>query len=485
MDTSHMGKIVMVCIAAGTRRVALAIVLGLLVAPGALTLLAGCTTAANGAANVGIGGDARAMPPAPEAAAPAPAFAPSVDHHLHLLSPAAAAFRTPPLLPEIGIPAEIAALLRERERHWNNERALAGLYTEGALYFGGGTGGWARGRESVARHVEWSFVGPYRLKPTRFSRENASATVAGYLVKGDGSDRHLGFFLLALSRSTGGSWRIAAETFHDQAPRFETPSLAAELVASLDAAGIARGVVLSNAYYFDGPRWDATSEPAAELYRKVRAENDWTAEQVAQFPDRLVAFCSFNAVQPYALQELERCAASGRFRGLKLHFNAAQLKFADPEQVARVRHVMEAANRHRLPIIMHVRPGNVYGREEAQVLLRQIVSAAPDVPIQIAHLWGGESFSSAALAVYADAIASGDQAARNLYFDVSGVTYYGRAENMQEIVARMRQIGMDRMLYASDSPPAEAWEALRTRVPLTAAELRTIATNVAPYMRTP
>lgn len=450
-----------------------------------LMLLAGCSTPANELLSAGGSANAESLPAARDKAAPAAAFGPLVDHHLHLLSPAAAAFITPPLLPEIGVPAEFATLLRDRERHWNNEGALASLYTENALYFGGGTAGWAQGRKAVARHAEWSFVAPYRLKPTRFSRENSSATLAGYLVKADGSDRHLGFFLLALVRSSDGRWRIGAETFHNQAPGFEKPSLAAQLVASLDAVGIKRGVVLSNAYYFDGPRWDATVTPAAELYPMVRAENDWAADQVSQFPDRLVAFCSFNALQPYALEELERCANSRRFRGLKLHFNAAQLKFADPKQVAKVRRVMEAANRHRLPIIMHVRPGNMYGRKEAEIFLRQILAAAPDVPIQIAHLWGGESFSSAALAVYADAVAAADPATRNLYFDVSGLTYYGRGEDMEEIVTRMRQIGMDRMLYASDSPPAEAWEALRTRVPLTSTELRTIATNIAPYMKIP
>ena len=89
----------------------------------------------------------------------------------------------------------------------------------------------------------------------------------------------------------------------------------------LDDAGIRRAVVLSDAYYFDSPKLSANS------VEKVRAENDWTAQQVASFPDRLVAFCSFNPLNDHALAELERCAASGRFAGIKLHFGMSNVYF--------------------------------------------------------------------------------------------------------------------------------------------------------------
>ena len=79
--------------------------------------------------------------------------------------------------------------------------------------------------------------------------------------------------------------------------------------------------MLSDAYWFDSRRDER--EPDDTVLPKVRAENDWTAAQVAQFPDRLVAFCSFNPLREYALAELNRCAKSGSFRGLKLHFNTS------------------------------------------------------------------------------------------------------------------------------------------------------------------
>jgi predicted TIM-barrel fold metal-dependent hydrolase len=410
-------------------------------------------------------------------------FKPRVDHHLHLLSPAGATLATPPLLPETALPEGLERLVRARTRAWNDQKALTEIYTEDALYFRGGTAGWAQGRSAAAGYARWTISDtPYRIKPVAYNIDGASARISGYFVEADGTDRPFGPFLLAAVRGADGVWRIAAEQHvYQGAPQFSSPRTAAQLVAEMDAAGVARGAVLSDAYYFDSVR----PEPVPDEYAKVRAENDWTAVQVAQFPDRLLAFCSFNPLRDYALPELERCAADGRFRGLKLHFNAAQLKFGEPGQVARVRRVMRAANRHRLPMVIHVRPGATYGREEAEAFLRHLVTAAPDVPIQIAHLWGGETYSAEALAVYARAAAARDPAVRNLYFDISGAAHYARPEDMPQIAAFIRQIGIDRILFGSDAPIAETWQALMTKLPLTEEEVRTIAGNVAPYMTIP
>jgi predicted TIM-barrel fold metal-dependent hydrolase len=59
---------------------------------------------------------------------------------------------------------------------------------------------------------------------------------------------------------------------------------------------------------------------------------------------------------------------------------------------------------------------------------------------------------------------------------------------LQQIATRIRQIGVERVLFGSDaalSPltyPSAGWDAFR-RLPLTEAEFREIAENVAPYAR--
>lgn len=265
----------------------------------------------------------------------------------------------------------------------------------------------------------------------------------------------------------------------------EEPLSAQQLVALLDEAGIRRAVVLSDAYYFDGV--DQLARPGT--YEKVRRENDWTAEQVARFPDRLVAMCSFNPVADHALAEMRRCAASGKFVGLKLHFGSTGTVITNPDHLERVRAVFRAANELRLPILAHVATREGYGREHAEIVVNRILPEAPDVPVIIAHLWGGGALSASALAVYADAVSSGHPTAKNLYFELAQASLVADSDEQYELLARrMRQIGLQRIYYGSDgpqfggAPPRAVWKHFRKNMPLTDDELKVIANNVAPFV---
>lgn len=244
-------------------------------------------------------------------------------------------------------------------------------------------------------------------------------------------------------------------------------------------------MVLSSSAGLDMPQ----VAKGTDAYANVRADNDWTAQEVARFPDRLIAFFSLNPLADYALQELDRCTANPLFKGLKLQIDASEMDYKNPEHVAKLRRVFEAANRRRLPITIHVRPQGDYGREQAEIFVSQILPAAPDVPVQIAHLWGGGAFSDAALAVFAEAVSSRHPATKNLYFDISDAALVagGSQEILRTIAQRIRQIGVQRILYGSDAagghpPPHEAWAMFRKDIPLTEEEFRTIANNVLPYL---
>jgi predicted TIM-barrel fold metal-dependent hydrolase len=387
------------------------------------------------------------------------------------------------------LPADIQRLVDEREAHWNDAAALAPLYVEDAVARSTDKLGWITGRKAVADYLAGSFAAPFRMTPVSFRRTATTAEVAGYLTRGEGAAaKAFAYFLLALERGTDGRWRIAAETPMLPGPAVEAPEDAQQLISFLDEAGIQRAVVLSNAYMFDVPNGE-TQNPDVTLHA-VQAENDWTAEQVQRFPQRLVAFCSFSPLAGHALSELQRCAASGRFVGLKLHFGVSRVDLKNPEHVAKVRSVMAAANRLRMPIIVHVRADMTYGGEHARIFLQDLIAAAPDVPITIAHLWGGELFSEDALAIYADAVSAGDPRTRNLYFDIAEVALAisRTPAAAPKVVARMRQIGLHRILYGSDGPvsesatPLESWKRALT-LPLSAEEFRVIANNVAPYLR--
>jgi uncharacterized protein len=269
------------------------------------------------------------------------------------------------------------------------------------------------------------------------------------------------------------------------------PITAGDLVSLLDAAGIKRATVLSVAYMFGSPNRNVAHE-----YAKVKAENDWTSEQVSQFPGRLRAFCSFNPLREYALEELARCARDPRLRdGLKLHFGNSAIDYRNAEDVERLRHVFHAANRHGMPIVVHMRASIsrklAYGREEARIFLNDILPAAPDVHVQIAHLAGaggyGDPLVDEALGVFEEAITKGDSRTKRLYFDVTTVAQPNmQADRAKLLAARIRQLGVGRILYGSDAasgsnlPPREGWAAFR-RLPLSEDEFRTIAGNVPPY----
>ena len=252
--------------------------------------------------------------------------------------------------------------------------------------------------------------------------------------------------------------------------------------------------MLSVAYQFGNPNKPAIKDE----YAQVKAENDWTSRQVARFPNRLRGFCSVNPLKKdYAIEELARCAKDPQLQiGLKLHFGNSDVDLDNPLHVEQLRRAFRAANEHRMAIAVHMRSSVMrkrpYGEAQARVFLNVVFPAAPDVPIQIAHLAGAGGYDDPsvdqALAVFVNAIVKQNPRMTHVYFDVSGVAGYGKwAEKTNLIATRIRQLGVGHILYGSDGygggnlAPREAWAAF-LQLPLSDDEFRMIANNIAPYM---
>jgi len=265
-----------------------------------------------------------------------------------------------------------------------------------------------------------------------------------------------------------------------------------QLIDKLNGAGIKRAVVLSNAFLWGNPR----KEPLPDEYERVQAENDWTLMQSAKYAKSLAVFCSFNPLKDYALEELQRCAENTRFgRGIKLQFAASDVNLDSEEDVNKVRRVFEVANAHDLAIVVHMRTRRAkpYGARQAQTFIDKLLSAAPAVPVQIAHFTGGanpdDKPADEALMTFIDAIKRSDPRVKNLYFDTALIIAPNDTpERKQWLADRIREIGLERMLYGSDGgdptdpPPRLQVQAFHT-LPLTAAEFKKIEKNVAPYLR--
>lgn len=267
---------------------------------------------------------------------------------------------------------------------------------------------------------------------------------------------------------------------------------ASDLIAEMDAAGVQRAVVLSLAYQFGNPNRPRIRDE----YAKVKAENDWTATQVAQYPNRLIGFCGVDPLRDYALAEINRCSRNPYLKaGLKLHFGNSDVDLDNPEHVKKLRQVFRSADRHGMAIVVHMH-ANVdhhrpYGKTEAEIFLTQVLPAAPHSIVQIAHLAGSGGYddpaTDAALSVFLNAIARHDVRVSHVYFDISGVAGLGKWERKKEQIAlRIRQVGVHRILFGSDGAwtaftPLKAMAAYR-QLPLTTEEFRTIDRNLPPYM---
>jgi predicted TIM-barrel fold metal-dependent hydrolase len=416
---------------------------------------------------------------------------PVADHHAHLKSREVAQLWFV-RYPAVELPPALDRVLRDFETRWRarDHAAMAALFTEdGMMRFGDA---WRRGRASLRVALLDAMSGSdLRLWAQQFGMSDSIAYIAGSYGHRTRADRaDIGRLHFSLRKGTDGVWRIAVamiESVNPTTPSDTSTIDAGKFIALLDSAGVQRAAVMSLAYQFGSPGFDVDDEQA-----KVRAENDWTLREAARYPDRLVAFCSVNPVETYAVEEIERCARAGGFAGLKLHFTSSFVDLRNPDHVERLRRVFRTANTFRLPIVVHMRTlDKGYGREDAEIFLRELLAEVPDVPVQIAHVagWGGYGTETDdALGVFADAIASGDRRIANVYFDLTAVAQPGQPDSLKQVmVRRLRQLGVRRLLFGLDLVETTAqvrdrWAAF-TQLPLTPAERQAIAANVAPYFR--
>jgi predicted TIM-barrel fold metal-dependent hydrolase len=411
---------------------------------------------------------------------------PIADHHAHLQSRAAwALFHA--TLPVVALPPALDRVLRDFERGWRSpdKSQLAALFTDdGMLQWGDD---WARGPRSI-RIALLGKVGGLSMRAQAFETHDSLGFIAGaYGYYRDTAWVDQGRYVLTLWRVSGAPWHIAVAFLSNTSPATPPPGdpiTADSVIAQLNTAGMQRAVILSLAYQFGAPYRERTGAEA-----EARAENDWVAQQVARYPDRLVGFCSVHALADFALDELGRCLGLPHMTGIKAHFTNSDVDLRNPTHVERLRSIFRLANARRAPIVAHIRTLDpTYGRRDAEIFLRDVLPEAPDIPVQVAHLagWGGYGDETdQALAVFAYAIASGDRRTANLYFDLSQVVSRGFPDDVkQRVVARIRQIGVQRMLFAVDGaePLLTAWANVMS-LPLNSAELRVIAGNLAPYLR--
>ncbi|QEM13523.1 amidohydrolase family protein [Mucilaginibacter rubeus] len=255
------------------------------------------------------------------------------------------------------------------------------------------------------------------------------------------------------------------KAFHLKATKMDSLCFDADtIIGRLDKAKFHSAWIISNAYWFGSP-----ATPVKNEYLEVKKQNDWIAAQAAQYPDRLKAFMSINPLKPYAIKEIERCAVTKRFTGLKLHFANSKVNLFDKAQVKQLQKVFAVANKYKLLLLVHFRNSEKWeGAANTKILLKQILPFAKNTKVVIAHMagWGGyDRQSDKALRLISAYLHSNKEPGSNLFLDVSAVFPLDENSNHTKSVKRnttwhqlialkkqIKKIGTDHIVFGTDWP---------------------------------
>ena len=252
-----------------------------------------------------------------------------------------------------------------------------------------------------------------------------------------------------------------------------------DALRALDAGGIGRGVLLSEAYML----------PSADL---VRDENAFNVEAARTSRGRLSACVGVNPFRSEAIDELRYWVGQDGVVGAKLHLANSEFDPQSSDMVDRLAAVVRECRALGLPLVIHPRHAADYSREDADTLIGQVLSQAESLPVQIAHAggWGGlDDATFVALGAYQDAIKAGQPGMSKLQIDLAVLVQAPWADGAQlrRLVDHMQQIGLERFLLGSDWPaiasPGDYNRLLLGQLPLTHREQETVLTNVAYHLK--
>lgn len=328
-------------------------------------------------------------------------------------------------------------------------------------------------------------IATFLLTGTGISQSSDTATIPA-------ADHHVH---VRSEAGTGALIKIMKKVKQQKGVEISDSAGADKVIALLDSSGTEKATLLSTAYFFSMPEVDFKDEAT-----RVRQENEYVARQAAKYPDRLTAFCGLNPLSAYALKEIERCAEYNSVSGIKLHLANSDVELRNEEHRKKLARVFEAADSQGLAIIIHLWTRNPnYGRKDVNFFIDDILSRAPHVPVQIAHMAGPGPFNKAtdrASAAFADAIAEDHPSMDKVWFDLAAVPAYTSGakskeeqekirETNRKIEQRIRQLGTDRILWGTDwiAGPTERYARRVQNIPLSDKMIEALSSNLAPYLQ--
>jgi len=209
-------------------------------------------------------------------------------------------------------------------------------------------------------------------------------------------------------------WIVDAHTHVDEVPEFGWIDPPEKLIPLLDAAGIARAVIMTY-----------TEAPAVNPHAL-----DYIAQAVARYPDRLIGFARMHpGYGDEAMRLFERAIKELGMKGLKLHPVGT---LAHPGNEGTVRLLRRAAQLG-VPALFHC------GDEALSTPLEiaQAARQAPETTIILGHMGGYFHVD--------DAIEVAERY-DNIVLETSAVPYPAK------IAEAVRRVGAERVIFGSDGP---------------------------------
>lgn len=237
-------------------------------------------------------------------------------------------------------------------------------------------------------------------------------------------------------------------------PRFIQPLTVDDALADMDAAGVRRGWLMSTAYLAESPMM---SPPVVDSASVVHAANAFTVGLARAHPERLSAFVGVNPVTATALPEIARWKGDCAVTGIKLHLTNSDVDLRSPDDLRKLAAVFGAASANGWTIMIHMRTRAAdYGARDVEAFIDQVLPAAGDQPVMIAHAagWGGiDANTLDALGAFADALERRPELGRHLFFDLAQVcTDKTSAKDRVKAAVLMRRIGLEHFVAGSDWP---------------------------------
>ncbi|MDI6852221.1 MAG: amidohydrolase family protein [Deltaproteobacteria bacterium] len=201
----------------------------------------------------------------------------------------------------------------------------------------------------------------------------------------------------------------------------------AEMIAALAEEGVDAAVV-------SGFPW--------RTERLLRRHHEVLLEAMRRWPDKLIAFCTVNPLEPGAAREVERCLAAG-FRGVG---ELAWYADVPSEKLEELAPIAELCQHFKVPLMLHTNDpvGAQYPGKAAMSLpaVYNLIRQFPEVTWILAH-WGG------GLPFYGLQKKETPQVYKNVYFDTAASPYLYRPA-IYRLAAEM--VGPEKILFGSDYP---------------------------------